>query len=307
MPDRCPDPRPLSLVRSWRREWAAGVACGVCIGVMAGVGAALTVRSPSADDDFATRIPGATVDLTMVAIPNPEPEAAGPAFWISATEVTWDMFDAFVFEQLAEVELPAGVDAMSRPTKPYITADRGFGHEGYPVGSVSFKAAGAFCEWLTLHTGRTWRLPTEAEWTRAALGGARGAWHHGTSAEGLEEVAWFKDNARRKTHPVGELTPNGFGLFDVHGNVAEWVVTESGGGLLKGGSYLDRAPDLAVIASKTPAAAWNRSDPNLPKSVWWLADGPFAGFRVVCESPPPPAEGDGGGDETPPTPEDSPR
>ncbi|WP_419191542.1 formylglycine-generating enzyme family protein [Engelhardtia mirabilis] len=256
------------------------------------LGVAIAGQAPmdGAGGGFATRIPGTTVDLAMVPIANPAPagEARGeePAFWISATEVTWDMFDAFVFEQL-EAELPEGVDAMSRPTKPYITADRGFGHDGYPVGSVSLRAARGFCEWLTLHTGRKWRLPTAGEWTHAALGGARGPWHHGSSAEGLEAVAWFKDNARRKTHPVAGLAPNGFGLYDVHGNVAEWVETEDGAGQLMGGAYLDRAADLAVMAAKTPTSAWNRSDPNLPKSVWWLADGPFAGFRVVCESPPP--------------------
>jgi len=245
-----------------------------------------TALEVALDGEFATRIPGATAELAMVPIPSADPADEQPAFWISAHEVTWDAFDAFVFEEF-ESELPEGVDAMSRPTKPYITADRGFGHEGYPVGSVSLAAGRAFCEWLSLHTGRTWRLPTADEWTRAALGGKRGPWHHGSSAEGLEAVAWFKDNARRKTHPVGSLAANDYGLFDMHGNVAEWVETDDGVGALKGGAYLDRAPDLAVMAAKTPTSAWNRSDPNLPKSKWWLADGPFAGFRVVCESPPP--------------------
>lgn len=248
------------------------------------IGAASSAAQEAAEAAFATRIPGTTFELRMVPIPGPGGDGADPAFWIAAHEITWDAFDAFVFEEL-EPALPEGVDGLSRPTKPYITADRGFGHDGYPAGSVSLRAASAFCEWLTLHTGRTWRLPTAAEWTRAALGGARGPWHHGPSAEGLAAVAWFKDNARRKTHPVGSLAPNGFGLHDVHGNVAEWVTTEDGG-VLMGGSFFDRAPDLAVTASQAPTAAWNRSDPNLPKSVWWLADAPFAGFRVVCESPP---------------------
>lgn len=259
-------------------------------GVVGSLGASRGESAARVDDGasgFATRIPGTTVDLALVPIPAADPAEDAPAFWIGATEVTWDMFDAFVFEELGDDNpLPDGVDAMSRPTKPYITADRGFGHDGYPVGSVSLVAARAFCEWLSLHTELQWRLPTEAEWTRAALGGARGPWHHGASAEGLDKVAWFKDNARRKTHPAGSLEANGFGLHDAHGNVAEWVETEDGKGALKGGSYLDRAPDVAVMASKAPSAAWNRSDPNLPKSVWWLADGPFAGFRVVCEGPP---------------------
>jgi sulfatase modifying factor 1 len=241
---------------------------------------------------FEQSIPGSTATLRLVPIPaatgtgaDGEPLALG-GHWISTTEVPWEVFDAFVFEEFGAAT-PPGVDALARPTKPYITADRGFGHDGYPAGSLSLASAQAFCDWLSFHTGRVFRLPSEAEWTHAALGGATGPWHHGTSAEGLGAVAWFRDNARRKTHPVGSLAPNGYGLFDVHGNVAEWATSADGRGRLCGGSYLDRAAEVAATARLVPSAAWNQSDPNLPKSPWWLADGPFAGFRLLCETAPP--------------------
>ncbi len=213
-------------------------------------------------------------------------ESGQPALWISSREITWDAFDAFVFEQAAP-EDAEGAEALARPTKPYITADRGFGHEGYPACSISLKSAQAFCVWLSARSGGQWRLPTRDEWSRAALAGGAGPWHHGRRPEGLDKYAWFADNSRRKTHPVGALEPNALGLFDVHGNVAEWVTTDDGKGRLMGGSYLDRASDATATSERVPSAGWNMSDPNLPKSPWWLADGPFAGFRVVCTEPPP--------------------
>ena len=54
----------------------------------------------------------------------------------------------------------------------------------------------------------------------------------------------------------------------------------------KGGCYLDPAPDLAVSAHADQQKSWNQTDPQIPKSTWWLSDGPFAGFRIICESEP---------------------
>lgn len=240
-----------------------------------------------AREAFTTRIPGSTWELVMQPIPGTTTESGDPLepFWLASRELTWDAFDAFVFEELAPSD---DADALARPTKPYITADRGFGHEGWPVGSLSRKSAEAFCDWLEARVGGEWRLPTRVEWVHAALAGAPGPWHHGRKESGLEDVAWYKPNARRKTHPVGELAPNAFGLHDMHGNVAEWVTTDDGKGRLMGGSYLDPAPKITATSERVPSAGWNMSDPNLPKSPWWLADGPFAGFRVVCTTPPPP-------------------
>lgn len=258
-------------------------------------------------EPFQQAVPGARAKLEMVPIPaGTVRDAAGAehsvgGYWMATTEVTWDLFDAFVLGQDGP-ELPPGVDAVARPSRPYITADRGFGREGYPALSIGLPAAQAFCDWLSAHTGRTWRLPTPLEWQHAALAGDEGPWHasamptgdgartfEGRSVVGLEAVAWYREVAQRRTHPVASLAPNNFGLHDMLGNVAEWATSADGKGRLLGGSYQDRAEDVTARSEKRPSAVWNASDPNLPKSRWWLADAPFAGFRVLCETAPAPA------------------
>jgi formylglycine-generating enzyme required for sulfatase activity len=181
---------------------------------------------------------------------------------------------------------PRPFDAIVRPTKPHIVTDRGFGHAGYPAMSMSAQGAEAFCVWLSGVTGRRYRLPTESEWAAACLAGGPGPWSCGAEPDCLDGCAWFRENADRKTHPVGSKAPNALGLHDLHGNVAEWCRNAGGGHVLKGGSFRDRAIELRADAGQQPSPAWNQSDPNLPRSVWWLADAPFAGFRVVCEDGP---------------------
>ena len=93
-----------------------------------------------------------------------------------------------------------------------------------PVESVSWEDAQAFIAALNRLEGvETYRLPTEAEWEYAARAGTRTAYHFGDDASQLGAYAWYSDNGDDQTHPVGQKQPNGWGLFDMHGNVWEWV------------------------------------------------------------------------------------
>ena len=96
-----------------------------------------------------------------------------------------------------------------------------------PVESVSWEDAVSFCKKLSeipeeKAAGRSYRLPTEAEWEYACGAGSTTSYSFGETAESLGEYAWFGKNSERKTHPVGEKKPNRWGLYDMHGNVWEW-------------------------------------------------------------------------------------
>jgi formylglycine-generating enzyme required for sulfatase activity len=209
------------------------------------------------------------------------------SFFIAKTEMTWEPFDVFVYkldeDGTAGDAKVIGVDAVTRPSKPYLPPDRGFGHEGYAAIGMSHKTAMEFCKWLSIKTGKKYRLPTEAEWEHACRAGAKGDFTFGDDVKELNENAWFIDNAEGTTHPVSKKKPNAWGLMDMHGNVAEWCSDKEGKPVTRGGSYQDKADSLKCGARMLPSEAWNASDPQIPKSEFWLANAPFVGFRVVCE------------------------
>ena len=203
-------------------------------------------------------------------------------FYMARFELTWDLYDVFVFGyDVPRGEQPS--DGVTRPTRPYIAADHGFGHAGYPALSISHNGAQAFVEWLRVKTGRKYRLPTEEEWEWASRAGAVTPWFFGEDEEQLEQFAWLRNNSKRSTHPVGEKPANPWGLHDIYGNVAEWCTAGEGEHVLRGGAYLDRKTRVDSVSRKVPTPAWNANDPQIPRSIWWLTDGSFAGFRVVCE------------------------
>jgi formylglycine-generating enzyme required for sulfatase activity len=92
-----------------------------------------------------------------------------------------------------------------------------------PVERVSWNDTQEFIQKLNAKTGKTYRLPTEAEWEYAARAGSQTAFSFGDNESELGKYAWFNDNSSGQTHPVGEKQPNAFGLFDMHGNVWEWT------------------------------------------------------------------------------------
>lgn len=110
--------------------------------------------------------------------------------------------------------------------------------EDHPVVNVSWNDAKAFCAWLSRKEKKTYRLPTEAEWEYACRAGSITAFHNGDDSEGLAQVGNVADGTAKAvlptlkaitakdgyvfTAPVGSFKKNGFGLFDLHGNVWEW-------------------------------------------------------------------------------------
>ncbi len=242
-----------------------------------------TVTSASVDsspDDrvpSSTSIPGSATALTAVPIPAGTLDGRPIApFFIAETEITWDQYLALVTEA-DDADAAEGIDGYARPSKPYISMDRGFGQQERPVISISARGAEAYAAWLNARTGPAWRLPTADEWRYTA------ALSLGSTANALSQHAWHAGNANGKTAPVGTSRPDALGLYDVLGNAAEWCTDGEGGYVLAGGSYRDPAATLGTLPLVEPSPTWNASDPQIPKSTWWLADAGFTGLRLVHE------------------------
>lgn len=247
-----------------------------------GLGAMVLAGTASSDPPALIRqeIPEAACSLELVRVPASADGSIRP-FYMSRCEITWEAFDVYVYRLDAEGASP-GVDAVTRPSKPYLPPDRGFGHEGYAAISVGFDNARGFCEWLAARTGRKYRLPTEVEWEHAAKAGSATGVPEGLT---LDDVAVYRENSGMRPAPVGSRRPNAWGLHDMLGNVQEWVTGRDGKPVTKGGSYRDPAEALRPDTRVEPHDSWNASDPQMPKSRWWLSDAPFVGFRIVLEDP----------------------
>jgi len=224
-------------------------------------------------------------------------------FSIGVYEITHDQFDIFFKDE--ETSQGSKADAITRPTPQYIDLSWNMGKEGgYPANSMSVDAALMFCRWLYQKTGKFFRLPTEAEWEFACKAGTNTEYFFGNSPEKLGQYAWYRLNSNEKYQKVGLKKPNPWGLYDMLGNVAEWTMDQYDPEYLKkaannekdrivlpvsryprsirGGSYLDEAKKLRSSSRQFSETSWNKRDPQLPKSRWWLTDGMFVGFRIVC-------------------------
>ena len=245
---------------------------------------AVASEQASVGEAYRESIAGTLVTFEMVPVAGGtvtvegKPVTVAP-FHIGRTEVTWDLYDVFALG--LDVPKSGKADAVARPSQPYGAPDYGWGHAGYPAISIAGPAAQAFCEWLSAKTGKTYRLATEAEWMLAARLAAGG---DTLSAAQRDEMTWHRENASARAHPVGKKKADALGLFDLFGNAAEWVTTSDGGLVTRGGSFRNAASAIGPSARAVQDESWNERDPQLPKSRWWLSDGPFVGFRLVHAS-----------------------
>jgi formylglycine-generating enzyme required for sulfatase activity len=238
---------------------------------------------------FVQTLPNSLVKIQMIPIPGGTVKIGTQMvtvkpFWMARTETPWEAFDAFTASGPAspaydQTDFPA--DAIARPSKSYILPDLGWGHNGYPAINVSFLSAQMFCRWLASTTNKKYRLPTEAEWELACRAGVQGAWK--LDKKTLEKSAWYAGNSDKMSHPVGKKLPNKFGLYDILGNPGEWATDMEGKPVLCGGTFLDGPAAIVPGTRRRWTPKWQETDPQFPKSRWWLADGKFVGFRCVCE------------------------
>jgi len=289
-------------------------------------------------------IPGTDVSFLMVPVPggtfrmgSPEDEAdreslEGPTFevvvepfWMAAHELTWaeykqymaacDLFNAMAAARIRPVTAENEADAITAPSNLYDPTTTFTNGEDprQPAATMTQFSARQYTGWLSGLTGTFYRLPTEAEWEYACRAGSSTPWSYGDDPEGLAAVAWFAETSDDTTHPVGELEPNAFGLFDMHGNVAEWVIdqlsaegyanqaagsqtvavadaiawpTELEGRVIRGGAYYDDADRCRSAARRgSEDEAWKEIDPNLPKSPWWYTEEPALGIGIRLTRP----------------------
>ena len=246
-------------------------------------------NAPGALKSYSETLPGSVVKVDMVAIPAGSLVIAGKtvpvkAFWIASTETPWEAYDVFVNSgppSPAYDQTRYGADAIARPSKSYIQPDLNWGHHGFPAINMSFLSATMFCRWLSDKTGKKYRLPTEAEWEYACRAGVRGP-AKPVPAQ-LPRVAWFADNSGGRTHPIAKKLPNAWKLYDMMGNVGEWATDLDGKPVLCGATIHDKADQVTFSKRARQTPAWQATDPQLPKSRWWLADGNFIGVRILCE------------------------
>ncbi len=182
-------------------------------------------------------------------------------FWMGEIEVSWREFDVFyamtadtgkdktgsnaaletASADASALEPPEGVDAVTGPTPPYGSPDQGWGKGLRPAITMTHHAAVKYCEWLSKVTGKTYRLPTEAEWEYACRAGSdtpypfegdpkkltansfMNKWF-GRDTSVIDQYVWYRGNSKYKTQVPYEIEPNAYGLYNMLGNVKEFCL-----------------------------------------------------------------------------------
>ncbi len=267
-------------------------------------------------------IPGGTFIMGSPATEEFRNEDEGPQhevridpIWMSKCEIPWEVFECWMmdldimhrkYKKAARTARDDAADEyqLSQPTEPYSDMTFGMGRRRYPAICMSQLSCRIFCMWLSAKTGRYYRLPTEAEWEYACRAGTTTAYYFGDDVKDLDDYAWYYDNGDEKYHKIGTKKPNPWGLCDMHGNVAEWVLdqhttdlyAQSAGKvtdnplavpktlyprIVRGGSWDDDPETLRSAVRSKSTAAWKTQDPQIPQSIWYHTDAMHVGFRIV--------------------------
>ncbi len=256
---------------------------------------------PARFTNYTERIPGTTSTFDLMAIiggeailGSPENEAGRDqndeprhkvfvnSFWMGKYEVGWPEFLPWVFPDGREVQADRA-QGIRHPMKPSGSIYRGRGEKGYPAIGMSQEAAVQYCRWLSKKTGHHYRLPTEDEWEYACRARTTAAYYWGDDAFKAADYAWFNLDSHGTSHPVGRKQPNGFGLYDMAGNVGEWCAKPSPDdpNVLRGGDFLGAATGLRSAARAVQIQERQGLDSQNSANIWWLPAADFAGFRVV--------------------------
>jgi serine/threonine protein kinase len=147
-------------------------------------------------------------------------------YYMTTCEVTVGQFRQFVnatgYRTRAERE-GGVVDGANEPRPDVNWQHAEFPQtDEHPVVQMSYEDAAAFCEWLSRAQKRHYYVPTEAQWEWAARAGTAADHHWDDRVEPFATYAWVAETSGGHTHPVGQLKPNAWGLFDTHGNAVEW-------------------------------------------------------------------------------------
>jgi len=290
--------------------------------------------------EYQVTIPGTKVIFEMVPIPGgkfkmgspdseegradnegPQFEVEVEPFWMGKYEITWAEYRQYMalygifkeFQTRGERKVTAEneIDAITAPTElydPSFTFEHGE-EPTLPAVTMTQYSARQYTKWMSAITGQFYRLPSEAEWEYACRAGTQTAYSFGDDADQLGDYGWCYENSDSKPHKVGEKKPNPWGLYDMHGNVAEWTidqVLENGyeqfaGKTVKAadalvwpktltprairGGHWDDDPEKCRSAARLESKErdWKTEDPNLPLSPWWFTSDPTrgVGFRII--------------------------